>query len=288
MASKKGKKRGLIANSKRQAHAQLRGYLYQIWHSVNAWLDLADNDILYLEGAEDFDTVSGDTATAVQVKDTQRNITLRSQEVNDAINHYWELQDNPPNLQDNPPNLNVKFRFLTRSKIGVEQGNPFGKDQPGLRLWSRCSGDEAAITKISEFLQTERKISEEVDTFLKQAEPQEIYQKLIEPITWETDSKPASYVEQSISEKLVYHGDRHGISPSNAKKVVNHLLKETLTVATHKENRQLNRVRFLEIFEHNTRVSVPIQDVRAQQPVDLTAIVNHIKELISGSSDITI
>ena len=248
---------------------------------MNAWLDLADNDILYLEGAEDFDTVSGDTATAVQVKDTQRNITLRSQDVNDAINHYWELQDNHPNL-------NVKFRFLTRSKIGVEQGNPFGKDQPGLRLWSRCSGDEAAITKISEFLQTERKISEEVDTFLKQAEPQEIYQKLIEPITWETDSKPASFVEQSISEKLVYHGDRHGISPSNAKKVVNHLLKETLTVATHKENRQLNRVRFLEIFEHNTRVSVPIQDVRAQQPVDLTAIVNHIKELISGSSDITI
>ena len=275
------KRKSLNADPKRQAHAQLRGYLYQIWHSVDAWLDLADNDILYLEGAEDFDTVSNSTATAVQVKDTQHNITLRSQEVNDAINHYWELQDNHPNL-------NVKFRFLTRSKIGVEQGNPFGKGKAGLQVWSRCAGDEAAITKISEFLQTEGKISGKVNDFLEQTEPQQIYEQLIEPITWETDSKPASFVEQSISEKLVYHGDRHGISPSNAKKVVNHLLKETLTVATHKENRQLNRVRFLEIFEHNTRVSVPIQDVRAQQPVDLTAIVNHIKELISGSSDITI
>ena len=47
-------------------------------------------------------------------------------------------------------------------------------------------------------------------------------------------------------------------------------------------------MRFLEIFEHNTRVSVPIQDVRAQQPIDLTSVVNHIKEIIGDTSDITI
>ena len=75
MAKKKRKRKRnrLIANSKRQAHNQFRGFLYQIWHSVNAWLDLADDEILYLEGAEDFDTISDDTATATQVKDTQRS-----------------------------------------------------------------------------------------------------------------------------------------------------------------------------------------------------------------------
>ena len=52
---KRRKKPNLQANPNRQAHNQLRGYLYQIWHSVNAWLDLADDEILYLEGAEDFD-----------------------------------------------------------------------------------------------------------------------------------------------------------------------------------------------------------------------------------------
>ena len=76
----------LNADPKRQAHNQLRGYLYQIWHSVDAWLNLADDDVLYLEGAEDLDILSNDAATAVQVKDTQHKITLRSQEVNDA-NH---------------------------------------------------------------------------------------------------------------------------------------------------------------------------------------------------------
>ncbi len=255
MANKKTRKRrkrpNLKANPKRQANDPLRGYLYQIWHSVNAWLNLADDEILYLEGAEDFDTVSDDAATAVQVKDTKHNITLRSREVIDAINNYWELRTN--NLD-----RRVKYRFLTRSKIGMEQGNPFGTGKPGLQVWSRCSGDKATITKVSGFLQSEGKISDEVKNFLKQAEPQEIYEKLIEPITWQTDSKPASFVEQSISDKLIIHGDRHGISPSNASRVVNRLLREALTVATQKENRELTKRHFREIFEEETmpRVSV--------------------------------
>ena len=94
MNKKEAKRQGLKAESKRQAHDPLRGYLYQIWHSVNAWLELTEDEILYLEGAEDFDKVSDGSATATQVKDTQHKITLRSQEVNNAINHYWELRNN--------------------------------------------------------------------------------------------------------------------------------------------------------------------------------------------------
>ncbi len=278
---RKRKKRRLKANPKRQAHAQLRGYLYQIWHSVDAWLDLADDEVLYLEGAEDFDKISGDTATAVQVKDTQHKITLRSQEVSDAINNYWDLRDNNPDLK-------VKFRFLTRSQIGMEKGNPFGKSQPGLHVWSRCSGDEAAITKISEFLQAEGKISQEVADFLKQAEPQQIYDQLIEPITWETESKPASSVEKSISDKLVLHGNRQNIPPSDAKKVVNHLLAETWRIATQKENRELAKARFLEIFEEQTTQRVPNQHWQQYQQV-LTAMMNTVSaSFIGDSSDITI
>ena len=272
----------LKADPKRQANDSLRGYRYQILHSVNAWLDLADDEILYLEGAEDFDRVSDEAATVVQVKDTQHNITLRSQEVNDAINHYWELRTNNRDWR-------VKFRFLTRSQIGVEQGNPFGEGQVGLRIWSHCSGDEAAITKISKFLQVEEKILKEIVDFLKQAEPQQIYEQLIEPIAWETESKPASFVEKSIDDKLVHHGDRYNILPSDAKKVRDSLLAEAWEVATQKENRELTRVRFLEIFEEKTTVRTPIRYTQMQQPIDLTVVLDHIKEAFIGDlSDIII
>ncbi len=272
----------LNANLDRQANDPLGGYYYQILHSVNAWLDLADDEILYLEGAEDFDTVSDDAATAVQVKDTQHNVTLRSQEVKDAINNYWELRANNPDSR-------VKFRLLTRSKIGTEQGNPFGTGKPGLQVWSRCSGDEATVTKISEFLQIEGKISDEVKDFLKKSEPQEIYELLIQPITWETNSKPASFVEQSIRKKLVHHGDRYSIPYSDAEKVVNHLLKEALTVATQEQNRELTREHFLKIFAENTRVSLPIQNSTAHQPIELKIVLDRIKDaLIADSSEINI
>ena len=144
------KRKPLKANSKRQATDAIRGYSYQIWHSVEAWLDLAAGEVLYLEGVEDFDIISDKTATVVQIKDTRHNITLRSQEVVKAINDYWESRINNSDRC-------MKFRFITRSKIGVERGNLFEKDQPGLQVWSCCSGDEAAITKISDFLQTEKK-----------------------------------------------------------------------------------------------------------------------------------
>ena len=280
MAEQQKEKQALTADPKRQANDALRGYVYQIWHSVNAWLDLAEDEILYLEGAEDFDKVSDDTATAVQVKDTQHNITLRSREVNDAINHYWELQAKHPDRS-------VKFRFLTRSKIGMERGNPFGKGRMGLHVWSRCSGDEVAITKVSKFLQDEGKISKEVDDFLKKSAPQEIYERLIEPITWETDSKEVSFVEKSIEEKLILHGDRHGISPPEAKKVIDHLLKEALTVATQQENRELTRVHFLKIFADQTMQRVSTQHLRVLQM--LATMADPFKALTSGvSSDITI
>ena len=271
----------LQADPKRQAHNQLRGYLYQIWHSADAWLDLDKDEILYLEGAEDFDRISGDTATAVQVKDTQHKITLRSPEVNDAINHYWELRTNNPNL-------NVKYRFLTRSQIGVEQGSPFGEGKRGLRVWQRCSGDEADITKISEFLQAEAKISQEVADFLKKAEPQRIHEQLIEPIAWETESKPASFVEKSISDKLALHGHGYGLFPSEANKVVDSLLKEVWSVATQKENRELTRVRFLEIFGAQATHTISTQQWRHYQQM-LAATTGAVGAgFIEGSSDITI
>ena len=270
----------LKADPKRQANDSLRGYRYQILHSVNAWLDLADDEILYLEGAEDFDRVSDEAATVVQVKDTQHNITLRSQEVNDAINHYWELRTNNRDWR-------VKFRFLTRSQIGTERGHPFGNNQQGLRLWSGCSGNEEAITKISEFLQTEGKISEEIADFLKKAEPQQIYEQLIEPIAWETGSKEASFVEKSIEDKLVLHGHECGILPSDASQVVNRLLTEAWEVATQKENRELTKVRFLRIFEEQTHQVISNQHLRYLQ-MRATMVDRVGSAFIADSSDIAI
>ena len=54
----------------RQAIAPIGGILYQIWQSVFAWISLESLEVLYLEGAEDFDVIGPTQATAVQVRRT--------------------------------------------------------------------------------------------------------------------------------------------------------------------------------------------------------------------------
>ena len=273
-------------NPNRQANDALQGYYYQICHTVNSWLDLADNDILYLEVAEDFDIESDGTFTATQVKHTQRNISLRSEQVIDAINNFWKLRNENSNRC-------VKFRLLTKSKIVKEKDNEFGMDKPGLELWSRCPDDEVIIKKISDFLQNDRKISDEVKTFLKKASPQEIHEQLIEPITWDTDAKDTISVEHEIKEKLIYHGKEDKIPASYVKQVFAHLFTEAFSVATRKDNRKLTQARFLEMFEEQTTVRVPIhQYIRSQQPINLKLILDHFKEeleeLVGDLSEFTI
>jgi len=49
----------LQGDAKRQAVASIRGHVYQAWASIEAWLRLTNKDqIIFLEGAEDFDVVS--------------------------------------------------------------------------------------------------------------------------------------------------------------------------------------------------------------------------------------
>lgn len=76
----------------REAVDPMRGYSYQILSSVLVWMGLADDQVLFLEGAEDFDVLQGQDALAVQIKDTagSGNITLRTPSVISAIEHYWD------------------------------------------------------------------------------------------------------------------------------------------------------------------------------------------------------
>src|SRR5260221_8208823 len=84
----------LIGDPKRQAPDLVKGLVYQIWRSVEAWINLADDELLYLEGAEDYDVVSDKSGTTVQIKASAGKITLRSKAVISALNSFWLVKNN--------------------------------------------------------------------------------------------------------------------------------------------------------------------------------------------------
>jgi hypothetical protein len=139
----------LQGEPERQAVAAIGGILYQIWQSVFAWITLEGSEVLYLEGAEDFDVIGPDQATAVQVKRAAAPITLGYAKTIKAIGDFWRLRQKNPGRK-------IAFRYLTTSEPGFESGLPFGKDARGIEVW-KIAGDaakESSRSKLSFLAET--------------------------------------------------------------------------------------------------------------------------------------
>jgi hypothetical protein len=261
----------LVNDPAREAAASMRGYLAQVWRSVLVWMDLGETERLYLEGAEDIDRISGLAAETIQVKDVSGNITLRSPDVIEAIDNGWA------NQQRNP-RYTIRFRFLTTSKIGVEQGAPFGAGIGGLSLWreSRLSrevaGRERNSREIARFLLAEGKVSAVVRTFLSTASEAEVWQRLIVPMEWDTEAEGAQEVIREIKDRLVILGEKSGVTPDKAVDVAEHLYATAYATATRQKDRYLTRGDLLRLFHERTHVSLPAATVNAI----LAAIPQHM------------
>lgn len=252
----------LKSNQNRSAHDSIRGYVYQIWQSVYSWIQLSEDQHLYLEAAEDIDKFSTEGVETTQVKDTQgSSITLRSKGVIEAINNYWELCTSNPNQK-------IVFRYLTTSPCTVEQGKPFGTIG-GLEVWNQIKVEnEADIAKFKAFLCNEKddagefKFSEKLRTFLSTATLFDIYNYLISPVRWHYNQPNLGEVKRFVENLLVLHGNRFEILPNDSKAIAPILLQRALDCAASKEKRPLNRVDFLEIFESECFTKVPSSLVR--------------------------
>lgn len=240
----------------------MRGYWAQIWRSVLVWLELGPTERLYLEGAEDLDRVSGLNAETVQVKDTAGNITLRSPDVVEAI-------DNAFGHQQRNPQRTIRFRFLTTSAAGSEQGAPFRDRMRGIELWRACresaiaTQGEADARAIADFLLAEGKVSAPVQAFLRTASSIEIRQRLISTIEWDTAADDASEVIRAVKDRLVILGEADRVPPESAEAVADHLYATAFATATRREERYLTRAGLLRAFADKTRVSLPATAVAA-------------------------
>jgi len=247
------------------------GYWAQVWRSVLAWMELGETERLYLEGAEDFDRISGLAAETVQVKNVAGNITLRSGDVIEAIDNAWAHQ------QRNPRHT-IKFRFLTTAGIGVEHGAPFGAGIGGLGLWHDCrlSGNatdrERDGRTIADFLLAEGKVSVGVQAFLRAASDTQIWQRLIAPIEWDTEAEEVPEVIREIKNHLVILGEKSGVTPDQADDVAEHLYARAYATATRQKDRDLTRADMLRLFHERTHVSLPAATANAL----LAAIPQHL------------
>jgi hypothetical protein len=126
---------GFIANPRRDAHATIAGFFYQVNVTLLRWLSLQPCRYLQLECGEDIDTVEeggGDVASAErrlleQLKVREgRSLTLRSPEALEAISNFCEHRASNPKLE-------LRFRYLTTAIASVEKG--WKLPEGGIETW---------------------------------------------------------------------------------------------------------------------------------------------------------
>ncbi|PYL09684.1 MAG: hypothetical protein DME33_03330 [Verrucomicrobia bacterium] len=103
-----------------------------------------------------------------------------------------------------------------------------------------------------------------------------MFDKLISRISWDAAQPEHGSVVDAIKRKLVSHGDKYSVLPSETEKVSHRLFKEVAEVASSKGSRRLTREDFLKIFEEETHRPMPV----AQHRAALTALTT----LVGGTT----
>ena len=246
----------LPADLRRQANAMLAACDYQIWQTLGAWLDLRGDEVLFVEGAEDFDVVAAGQGEATQVKASAAPISLGQKGTQEALNNFWRLKHNSPTVS-------VSYRFLTRASFTVERGEPFGSGVAGLELWNRSGLMDTEVQSIANFLCGQQHVSAELQTWLQNASTDDIRRELIDRVLWQTHAPDIEFVERSVHRKLTSFAEMRGYLPpaTTIKRVAQALHTEVWKTLRKTAPRSLDRVRLVELWDVETRVSVPQTEV---------------------------
>lgn len=234
-------------DSKREAVDSLRGYVYQVYQSVFAWMTLPHDGVLYLERAEDFDIEKDSVVETVQVKETARsgNITLKTKECVEAVNNYWRCKN------DNI-GICVKLRYLTTSSPGVERASSFSVPREGINYWNNASLGRDVDIKVLKNYMLGLKYDDSFIEYLKRSSDEEFVNDIVRNVYWDTGAKDSTGLIRAIESKLISHGDRLAVGPTDSRSAFGDLVKRVLEVITSGGDRQLLFSEFLELFEQST------------------------------------
>lgn len=266
---------GLVGDKRRQATDSIRGYVYQAYQSVLAWMRLGKDDVLFLEGAEDFDVHSADGVTAIQVKDTAGSgtLTLRSGDAVAAINNLWRHQ------QNNPDKV-VSLRFLTTALPGREKGGEFGGIPTGIEYWSAAKRDASLSLEPLRSLLLSLTLELSLAVFVRRSDDQALRKDLICRMAWDTGSKPIDGLVDAIKDDLVCFGASKGIDSYQSEKVLDTLLRRIADLLSSQGERRLSYADFVREFEGAT-----MELVSREEAITLRAATGQIAQLFKIATD---
>lgn len=253
----------LVAEPSRQAVPLFRGIDYQIWQTVLAWIGLGENELLVVEGSEDFDVLNQTSATSNQIKNLATPISLRSESVCDALRNFWVTRHRNPARA-------INLRLITTADFAAEAGEPFGTLKSGLELWNQEAA--SAVPKhskdLKEFLVSDGAVSERLHQpfsegipplveHLQRLSPEAFRTEFIRRIQWLSQQPDIEVLRETVCVKLRAYGEARHLLPRDSELALAPLFTHVAHVAL-RQRRVLTRDDFRVLFDDSARISVPL------------------------------
>jgi hypothetical protein len=251
---------GLKGDPRRHAGPAVRGFFYQFWRTVNAWIDLDPEELLFVEGAEDFDIVGPNEATPVQVKDDKSSgsLTLTSANALAALRNFWKAR------RDNPGRT-IRFQFITTAEAGTEKSGFDG--QKGVEVWNLCrqsplSACADRIEQIRRSVLNAPSLDRDLKRFLKNAFPEDIKKQVIDPFEWLCEQPPLDGIREIVIGRLLKLGENRGLTARDAEKLADRLCMKVVDAAVVKSPQRLNFIALMEELDQSVNIEIPRDAIR--------------------------
>jgi hypothetical protein len=243
----------LQGQARRQAVPSITGTVYQAWCSIDSWLQLAEADqVIFLEGAEDFDIVTTQGAVAVQVRHTDASVSLGTSKAKEAVNQFWALAQREARRR-------VDYHYLTTSPTSRERDADFG-GLSGIEAWRIASTSEDVAASVGRYLLQHLDGQSSLGQFLSSARPSALQERLFQRFHWMTDQPDMEAVKRSVDERICVLLHTKGRSVALARDVRNRLESHFWTVITRSASneRRLTFGELLQLVETATTTLLPV------------------------------
>ena len=250
----------LPADASRQAVAPIRGIIYQLWWSIDAWLRLASpNEVIYLEGAEDLDRASSAEAIAQQVKSEADGISLNNQRALKALENFWTLRCREVART-------VEFHYISTAPSVLERDAVFGGIS-GMDAWNVARESGEMAVRIQKYLASKFSDGSALKAFLEAADVTDVQAKFIRPVHWFLNQPGLDVVQRSAEDRVVHRLSDAGANLAYSLAVCDRLYSYVSEVVVRPEsaNRRLTAADLLRQIDMATTAHVAVPALQYQQ-----------------------
>lgn len=251
----------LVPDTERQASHITRGYNYQAYQTILAWLKCGENEEILAEFVEDVDLVRRDAlgnitdAELTQIKNEKKRVTLNSKPAKDLIKNYFRHKKRNPDIT-------LFMRLCTVSDRGKERNVDWVYADNGLDLWdcikSRklpATDQESAIEILKSFYSKKVNISQDALSFIQESDRKSFLSDFVDRISWDTGQSSYAEIEKDIKQILASLP-----RPINDPLEVTQVIKNLWYFVTHyiagKPGKTLNRTDLEGILSEETTAKI--------------------------------